>query len=54
MEGLERIEREMEQVTVHVEVEVNPTENEANVKAAVLTFLATSNLHVNLQANKTS
>jgi predicted RNA binding protein with dsRBD fold (UPF0201 family) len=25
----------MEQVTVHVEVEVNPTENEANVKAAV-------------------
>ena len=26
---------EMEQVTVHVEVEVNPTENEANVKAAV-------------------
>ena len=43
----------MEQVIVHVEVEVNPTENEANVKAAVNNVLGNLSYTNQLEGKQT-
>ena len=45
-EALRRIEAEMDEVTVHVEAEINPTESEEKVKAAVTNILGNASISV--------